>query len=114
MAGFRKDQITERVREIVSKYVSKETNGRSLITVTTVDMSEKADHATVFITVMPEKEEDTALEFLKRKRKEIRKEIMKNLPIARIPFVEIAIDKGQKLADKITSIEIEERERSKE
>ena len=109
MAGFRNDQIKERVREIVSKYVSKETNGKSIITVTTVDVNDRCDHATVFVTVIPEKEEEAALDFLKRKRKEIRKEVMKNLPIARIPMIDVAIDKGEKLARIITKIELDEK-----
>lgn len=109
MSGFRQDQIGTRVREIASRYISRETSGKSLITVTTVDISEKADRATIYITVLPEKEEQAALEFLKRKRAEIRKDIMKNLPIARVPFIEIEIDTGQKLADKITNLEIKEK-----
>ncbi len=109
MAGFRNDQVSTRIREIVSKYISRETNGKSLITVTTVDMNDRGDHANIFFTVLPESEEKPALDFLKRKRSEIRKEIMKNLPIARIPIIEVMIDKGEKLARRITEIEIQEK-----
>ncbi len=109
MTNYRSEQISERVREIVSTYINRETSGKSLITVTAVDVNEKADRATIFITVLPEKEEGVALEFLKRKRTEIRKYIMKNLPVGRIPFIEVQIDKGQKLADKITELSIKEK-----
>ena len=104
MAGFRADQIAQRVREIASTYISRETNGRSFITVTTVDINQKADRAEIFITVMPETEEAAALEFFQRKRSELRKEIMRNLPIARIPFIDVHIDKGEKLAQRMTEI----------
>ncbi len=103
--------MSGRIKEMAAEYTSRETNGKSLITVTTVDLTERMDHATIFITVMPEKEEANALDFLKRKRSEMRAYIMKRLPVARIPHIEVAIDEGQKLADAITRIEIEERQK---
>jgi len=93
----------------VAEYISRETNGKSIISVTTVDVNSKADNATIYITVMPENEEDGALNFLKRKRSEIKKYIQKRLPIAHTPFIDFAIDNGEKLSQKITEIEIKER-----
>jgi ribosome-binding factor A len=109
MSEYKSGQVAERVREIVSKYVAKETNGKSIITITTVDLNNHRDHASVFFTVLPESEEKPALDFLKRKRTEIRKTIMKEMPIARIPFIEFFIDKGEKLFRKITEIEMREK-----
>lgn len=109
MAKFRAEQISEQIREVVSTYINKNTNGKSIISVTTVDINEKLDKATVFVTVLPEKEEPVALDFLQRKGTEIRKTVMKSLNIARIPFIEIKIDTGQKLFDRITEIEIKEK-----
>ncbi len=102
----RSEQIGERVKQIAAEFINKESNGRSIISVTTVDITEKSETATVFITVLPEKEEATAIDFLKRKRSEMRKYIMKRLPIARIPFLDVKIDTGEKLMQKITKIEI--------
>lgn len=104
----RSEQIAERVKQIAAEYINKESNGKSIISVTTVDITERSEFATIFITVIPEKEEAGALDFLKRKRKEIRKYIMKKLPIARIPFIEVKIDTGEKLMQKITKLEIKE------
>ncbi len=109
MQGFRNEQIRGRIKEIVAEYVSRETNGKSLITVSTVDVNDRADQATIYITVMPEKEEAGALDFLKRKRSEIKKYIQKRLPIARTPFIDFEIDSGEKLAQKMTRIQIEEK-----
>jgi ribosome-binding factor A len=104
----RSEQIGERVKQISAEFINKESNGRSIISVTTVDINDKSDMATVFITVMPEKEEAVAIDFLRRKRSEMRKYIMKKLPIARIPFLDVKIDAGEKLMQKITRIEISE------
>jgi len=109
MSEYKSGQVAERIREIVSRYVSKETNGKSIISITTVDLNNYRDHASIFFTVLPETEEKPALDFLKRKRTEIRKTIMKEMPIARIPFIEFFIDTGEKLFRKITEIEIKER-----
>lgn len=107
---YRGAEMAGRIKEIAAEYTSRETNGKSLITVTTVDLTERMDHATVFITVMPEKEEANALDFLKRKRSDMRSYIKKRLPVARIPHIEVEVDEGQKLAEVMTKIEIQERE----
>ncbi len=109
MGQYKNSQVPERIREIVSKYVSKETNGKSIITINTVDMNSHRDHASIFFTVIPESEEKPALDFLKRKRTEIRKTIMKEMPIARIPFIEFYIDVGEKFSRRITEIEQQEK-----
>lgn len=110
MGEIKSDKIRYRVKEIVAEYISRETNGKSIISVTTVDVNSKADQATIYITVMPQNEELGALDFLKRKRSEIKKYIQKRLPIAHTPFIDFQIDAGEKLAQKITEIEIAERE----
>lgn len=112
MSEMKSEKIKNRIREIVAEYISRETNGKSLITVSTVDVNDKADRGTVFITVMPENEEAGALNFLKRKRTEIKKYIQKRLPIAHTPFIDFEIDKGEKLTQKITKIEIQEKNQS--
>lgn len=112
MQPHRAEQVRGRIKEIVAEYISRETNGKSLITVSTVDVNDRADQGTIYITVMPEKEEAGALDFLKRKRTEIKKYIQKRLPIAHTPFIDFAIDTGEKLSQKITRIEIEEKNQS--
>lgn len=109
MLSTKSQQIQGRIKEIVAEYISRETNGKSIITVSTVDVSTRAETAKIFITVMPEKEEAGALDFLKRKRSEIKKYIQKRLPIARTPFIDFAIDEGEKLSQRITEIEIAEK-----
>lgn len=111
MSEIKSDKIRYRIKEIVAEYISRETNGKSIISVTTVDVNSKADQGTVYITVMPESEEEGALHFLKRKRSEIKKYIQKRLPIANTPFIDFAIDTGEKLTQKITQIEIQEKNR---
>ena len=56
-------------------------------------------------SVFPEKEENTAVLFLKRKRPEIRAFIRKQFQAKTIPFIDIEIDRGEKNRQHIESLE---------
>jgi ribosome-binding factor A len=60
--------------------------------------------ATIYITVLPIDKEKTALEFAKRKRADLRQFLKKNMPIKIIPFIDIAIDMGEKNRQKIDEL----------
>lgn len=53
-------------------------------------------NGTIFITVLPESKEEAAIHFAKRMRRELRKYVMKGLPVRVIPFLEVEIDYGEK------------------
>lgn len=48
------------------------------------------------MTVLPEDKEQAALDFARRMRTEMRRYVMKRLPVKVIPFFEIEIDYGEK------------------
>ena len=84
--------------------MGRENNRASLITVTSCHVSPDLRRATVFITVFPDSKEKSALEFAKRKCKGLRELLKKNLPIKNIPFIEMAIDFGEKNRQKIDEL----------
>ena len=92
----RKKSVEEEIRKIVSEFVNRESNRTSLITITRVDISPNFSKADIFFTVLPEKSEESALNFLKRKRPEVKTLIKKNMNLRRIPFVDFELDKGEK------------------
>ncbi|HTH93133.1 MAG TPA: ribosome-binding factor A [Candidatus Paceibacterota bacterium] len=92
----RDEKIKEQIKEIAAHFIERETNKTALITVTRVDLFEKGRKATVYITVLPESGEESALNFLKRKRSDMKDEIKKGLRIRTIPFLDVEIDKGEK------------------
>lgn len=102
---FRNEKVKEEIHHLASEYVSRESNRDALITVTHTILSSDAKYATILFTTLPENKEDAVLDFLKRKRKEFKTHVMKHSKIGRVPFFDFEIDKGQKSANEIYSIE---------
>jgi len=97
-------KVANLIKELSAKFLGRENNRTSLITVTACNASSDLKRATVFITVLPDSKEHDALEFAKRKRKELREFLKENMPIKTIPFVDIVIDKGEKNRQKIDEL----------
>lgn len=92
----RNEKIEEQIKEISARVIERESNKTALITVNRVELFERGRKATLYISVMPETGEDSALNFLKRKRIDIREEVKKGLNIRTIPFLDVEIDIGEK------------------
>ena len=104
MKNNRKLKIQEVVREVVAEYINRENNKTSLITVTRIDISPNLSSADIYVSVFPETAEESALNFLKRKRPEVKNEIKKKMNMRRIPFVDFKIDLGEKNRQKLEEI----------
>ncbi len=91
-------------RRLAGEFIARESNRTSLITVTNVLVRENGRELVIFVTVLPDAEEETALSFLKRKRSDFREYIKKNTRIKTIPVVDFEIDKGEKHRQRIDEI----------
>src|SRR3989344_2604948 len=100
----RTDKVANILKELSANFLERENNGTSLITVTRADVSPDLKRGTIYITVLPDDKEKTALEFAKRKRGELRESIKKNMTTKVIPFIEIEIDQGEKNRQKIDEL----------
>ncbi len=103
--AFHNEKVKEEIHHLASEFVSRESNRDALITVTHTMISDDAKYATILFTTLPDSKEDAVLDFLKRKRKEFKQHVMKHSKIGRVPFFDFAIDKGQKQANEIYSIQ---------
>jgi ribosome-binding factor A len=92
------------IKEVVAKFIQENNNGTSLITVTNADISPDFKNAKIYITVIPESMEKGALDFCKRKRKDLKLHLKKRLDTRIIPFIDIELDKGEKLRRRIDEI----------
>ena len=54
--------------------------------------------------VLPDEKEGSALDFVKRKRGELREHLKKNIKIKIIPFIDVQIDRGEKNRQKIEEL----------
>ncbi len=102
--AYRQEKIIEQIHHLASEFIERESNRGSLVTVTSVVLSDDAKEATIFVTVLPENKEKAALDFLKRQRSDFKQYFKEHGSIGRIPFFDFAIDFGQKNANRINEL----------
>ncbi|OGI57191.1 hypothetical protein A2906_01345 [Candidatus Nomurabacteria bacterium RIFCSPLOWO2_01_FULL_37_25] len=100
----RNEKVANFIKEQTAFFLAREDNKTSLITVTSATVSPDLKRATIYITVFPDSKEKFALEFVKRKRKELREFLKKNMTVKIIPLIDIAIDLGEKNRQKIDEL----------
>ena len=100
----RNEKVANQIKELAAQFLERENDRTSLITVMSATVSPDLKRATIFITVLPDSKEQPALLFVKRKLGELRESLKKNLPIKIIPFLDVAIDLGEKNRQKIDKL----------
>ena len=100
----RKQKVANFIKELAAQFLGRENNRTSLITVTSATCSPDLKRATIYITVLPDSKERSALDFSKRKRPEFREFLKKSMSTKNIPFVDFAIDYGEKNRQKIDEL----------
>ena len=98
------EKIKEIIRELAAEFFSRESNRKSMITVTAVELFSKGGRATILMTVLPETAEEAALDFAHRQLSEFKKFVQDRSRLARIPFFEVAIDRGEKNRQRLDEI----------
>jgi len=100
----RNEKIANNIKELAAQFLGRENNRTSLITVTACTVSPDLKKSTIFVTVFPTTKEELAINFIKRNLGELREFLKKNLPIKIIPFLNVAIDQGEKNRQKIDEL----------
>jgi ribosome-binding factor A len=101
MSTYKQERFEEILKHLAAEFLSKESNRKSLITVTRVVTNDRGNNATIFFTVFPENQEEAALDFIKRQRSEFRAYVKYNARLMKIPFFDFEIDRGEKARQKI-------------
>lgn len=91
----------EIIRELASKFLIENATNNSLLTITRALLSDDEAKATIFFTVLPVEKEEAALNFAKRNRSDFKEYLKKGSRLARIPFIDFAIDIGEKNRQRI-------------
>ena len=100
----RRERVANLIRKLSAEFLIQENNRDALITVTGANVSPDLRHATVLITVLPESKENAALGFAKRKRSKVRDILKENMKTKVVPFLDFAIDQGEKNRQKIDEL----------
>jgi ribosome-binding factor A len=102
---FKEQKIKEIIKGAIANFIENESNrDNSMITVTDISISNDFKRVTIFVTVFPEHVEESALDFLNRKRSEARVYLKKNTRLAKLPFIEFEVDEGEKARQKIDEV----------
>lgn len=104
MENSRSEKIATHIKEIASTFIERESNKSALISITRVEMMDRDRSAMIYISVLPESGELSALNFLKRKRADMRDAIKERLRVRTIPFIDVQIDSGQKALHNIEAL----------
>ena len=101
------ERLKDEIHRLAAEFLQRESNYLSLITVTSISLSEKGTHAVIYFTVLPIEKEKAALDFIKRKRSEFRSYAMEKSRMGRIPFFDFEIDGGEKNRQRIDELSVE-------
>lgn len=101
---FRREKAQGLLKRIAAEFLEIESNKTALITVTRTAISPDFKQATIYITVLPEERESSALDFAKRKLGPFRDYTKSKVKFRMLPFFNIEIDKGEKTRQKIDEL----------
>jgi len=104
MIGGRKEKLSTLLKKLAANFLQEESSGKSMITVTGCLVSDNMRTVKIFLTILPEEEEENALNFAKRKRRDFKNYIKSNARLKFIPFIDFEIDKGEKSRQRIDEL----------
>jgi ribosome-binding factor A len=100
----RSEQVNETLAHHAAQFFARESNHESLITVTRSDMSSDFKNVTVYISVLPESQEEKALAFAKRVRTDFREYLKQHTVMHPIPTVDFVLDLGEKNRQRVDEL----------
>lgn len=99
-----KEQFAEHIAHLAAKFISRESNRTSLITITRAEINDKKTVCSVFFSVFPEAEEKNAEIFMKRSAGDLRTFLQREEGVFRVPHIEMVLDVGEKHRRKIDEL----------
>lgn len=104
MSSRREVQVSQIIAQLAGEFIERESTVHSLITVTHAEMSPDMKQVTVFLSVLPQTQEEEALAFAKRARSDFRTYIREHSFLHPIPFVDFELDYGEKNRQRIDEL----------
>ena len=101
---IKESKIKDAIKMLAADFFSKESNRKSLITITDVEIKSRGERAVILFTVLPQDQETAALDFMKRQLSDFRGYVMENSRMMRVPYFGVRIDSGEKNRQHIDEI----------
>ena len=100
----------EVLRQEISTWITENSNNRSLITITNIEVAKGFKNAMVYISVLPEDQADFVITFLERKVRDIQRHLQNRINHRRLPFLRFTHDKSEILREKLYKLEADEKD----
>lgn len=100
----RHDRMTSLIGRLAAEFFLLESGKQSLITVTQTTVSDDLKYATIFFTALPSDKEEEALALARRRASDIRRFVEEHARMGKVPFLNFAIDKGEKNRQRIEEL----------
>ncbi|MCI0597837.1 ribosome-binding factor A [Candidatus Parcubacteria bacterium] len=94
--SIRDDKAASLLVHLAGEYIAREAGRETLITPTRADIGNDRKNATVYVSVFPDKDTDSALEFLARHAADFRAFLKKEARFSFLPRVTFKADLGEK------------------
>lgn len=104
MREIKENKLKELIKELAAEFFSRQSNRTSLITITDVEIKSNGGRAIIMFTVLPEDQENAALDFMHRQLTDFREYMSSHARLMRIPYFDVAIDKGEKNRQRVEKI----------
>lgn len=104
MGSKRQIQVAEIIAHAAAEFFARESNYRSLITVTRADISPDLKNALIFLSVLPESAEQDVLNFAKRSRTDVHEFLKDSARLKFLPNIDFEIDYGEKNRHRIDDL----------
>jgi ribosome-binding factor A len=101
----RENRLSVLYMKLAADFLARESTGGGLLTVTGLSISKDRKNTIILFTVFPDKFEEQAVNFAKRKRSEFREYVKSHTPnLGFYPMFDFEIDLGEKNRQKIDSL----------
>ena len=106
--GDRKIKVEVALKKLAATFLDREADRTSLITVTRIDISPDFKNSIIYISVLPDSQAESALNFSKRKMTDFKKYVKDNMNIHTVPFFDVKLDLGEKNRQRIEELSHEQ------
>lgn len=87
-----KERLAEALKKAASEFINRESNRRSMITVTKVGLDKRGTLVDIYVSVFPESGTQAATEFLNRNRDEFKRYLKQHISLRTVPRVRFLAD----------------------
>lgn len=98
------EKVATLLMHLAAEYFSREGNRENLITFTHAEMLDRGRRSNIYFTVLPSDQEESALQFVRRKRNDFRLFVMQKNLFGFMPQINFAIDDGEKNRQRIDEL----------